>query len=161
LGLSQEGGKGCGEAIKFLGKIKSGLHFRSPAELNFSLNDFCTHHITSTCCHKWSPSKNSVTCLASCLFADSVTSVGANDFYFAVIEWPAIFCIMLRWYYLNKARNLSEIEVYLWYHSQVRTSGQVGPRLECSPETSHGQFPSGLQQMSSSISVRFQTYMEI
>lgn len=26
-------------------------------------------------------------CLASCLFADSVTTVGANDFYFAVIEW--------------------------------------------------------------------------
>jgi hypothetical protein len=88
LGLSLEGGKGCAGVIKLLGKIESALHFRSPAELNFSLNAFCTHHITRTCRHKWSPGKYSVTCLATSLFADCVTSGGANDFYFAVIEWP-------------------------------------------------------------------------
>jgi hypothetical protein len=64
------------------------MYFRWPAELNFSLHDFCTYHITRTCRHKRSPIKNSITCLASCLFADSVTGVGTNDFYFAVKEWP-------------------------------------------------------------------------
>jgi hypothetical protein len=35
-----------------------------------------------------SPGKNMVTCLASCLFADSVMGVGTNNFYFAEKEWP-------------------------------------------------------------------------